>query len=246
MAKNARTLDIIYEDDSIIVLNKAAGVLSIPDRFDAEKVNLYHLLHQRIEKPYIVHRLDRETSGIICFAKDEVAHKHLSDQFYHHSVEKIYLTLVEGHPYPSEGRINKPIGKHPVISGKMIIQRKGKESITDYEVVEKFKNYSLVEANIQTGRTHQIRVHFEALGHPLAIDAVYGRQEAFFLSTLKLRKYKRSRDEEERPLMSRTSLHSSRLSLDHPSTGERMTWEAPLPKDFRALVNQMRKWASID
>ncbi|MEO0778010.1 MAG: RluA family pseudouridine synthase [Bacteroidota bacterium] len=245
MAKKATAIEVLYEDDHLIVLNKAAGLLSIPDRFDLEKTNLYHLLRSRVEKPYIVHRLDRETSGIICFAKGEVAHKKLSEQFAEHHVEKYYLTLVEGHPHPGAGRIDKPIGKHPSIAGKMIIHKKGKASITDYQTLETFKNYSLVEANIHTGRTHQIRVHFEGLGHPLVVDAVYGRQEAFFLSSLKLRRYKLRRDAEERPLMSRTTLHSWRLRLDHPHTSERMEWTAPPPKDFKALLQQLRKWAAV-
>ena len=106
MAKKATAIEVLYEDDHLIVLNKAAGLLSIPDRFDLEKTNLYHLLRSRVEKPYIVHRLDRETSGIICFAKGEVAHKKLSEQFAEHHVEKYYLTLVEGHPHPGAGRID--------------------------------------------------------------------------------------------------------------------------------------------
>ncbi len=243
MAKTRKeSLEVVYEDEELVVLHKPAGLLSIPDRFDLEKPNVYHLLGQQHENIFIVHRLDRETSGLICFAKNEVAHKHLSEQFFNHSVDKIYLALVDGHPEPASGRIDKPIGRHPVIPGKMIIQRRGKASITDYEVVDTFKNYSLAEANIKTGRTHQIRVHFESIGCPLAVDAVYGRKDAFFLSAVKLRKYKKSREEEERPLMSRTTLHAFKLRIDHPVTGERLKLEAPLPKDFRAVLQQLRKW----
>lgn len=236
-------IDIIHEDEALLVVNKPAELLTIPDRFDATKLNLVGLLAQHYpEKIWVVHRLDRETSGIICFAKTEEAHKNLSHQFFDRTVDKIYLALVDGKPNPLEGTINAPIGPHPTLPGKMTVIRGGKSAITDYKVLEVFKAYSLVEATIHTGRTHQIRVHFKHLGYPLAVDPLYGKRVGFYLSEVKNRKYQLGKEQEERPLMSRTTLHAFRLTLDHPNTGERIAFEAALPKDFQAVVSQLEKW----
>lgn len=232
---------IVHEDDDLIIVNKPPHLLTIPDRYDPTKPNLYHWLNERYGKVFVVHRLDRETSGILCFAKNEVAHKNLSQQFEGRSTQKIYYVLVEGAPQDS-GVINKPIAKSMTTTGRMVISDRGKESVTHYEVVERFKNYTLLTADIKTGRTHQIRIHFESMGYPLAVDKIYGRKEAFLLSEIKLRKYRLGKNQEERPLMSRTTLHAYQLSMNHPSTGERLHFTADLPKDFSAVVKQLRKW----
>ncbi len=236
--------DIIYEDEHLIVVNKQAGLLSIPDRA-GNKESLLGLLERQYGKVFVVHRLDRETSGILCFARNEAAHRHLSLQFEHHTSDKYYLALVDGVLHHDEGEIDKPIGEHPTISGKMAIVHSGKPSLTFYRVLERFKRFSLAEILIKTGRTHQIRVHFQSIGYPLAVDALYGRRAAFYLSEIKGKSYKSGKyTEEERPMMERTSLHSSRLRLDHPVTGERMEFKAELPKDFAAILNQLRKWGN--
>lgn len=236
--------DIIYEDEHLIVVNKQAGLLSIPDR-TGSKESLLGLLERQYGKIFIVHRLDRETSGILCFARNEAAHRHLSLQFEHHTSDKYYLALVDGVLHHDEGEIDKPIGEHPTISGKMAVVHSGKPSLTFYRVLERFKRFSLAEILIKTGRTHQIRVHFQSIGYPLAVDALYGRRAAFYLSEIKGKSYKSGKyTEEERPMMERTSLHSSRLRLDHPVTGERMEFKAKLPKDFAAILNQLRKWGN--
>ncbi len=238
-------IDIIHEDESLIIVNKPADLLTIPDRFDATKLSLIKLLSEYYtEKIWIVHRLDRETSGIICFAKTEDAHRNLSQQFFNRTVDKIYLALVDGKPNPEMGTIDARIGPHPTLPGKMIVSRIGKKAITDYKVIEIFKAFSLVEANIHTGRTHQIRVHLKHLGHPIVVDALYGKRSEFFLSEVKHRKYQLGKEQEERPLMSRTVLHAHQLTIDHPLTGERMAFSVPLPKDFQAVLNQLRKWGS--
>ncbi len=234
--------DIIYEDNSLIVVNKPAGLLSIPDRYDINKPNLYHLLLADDEETRIVHRLDRETSGAIVFAKTEHAHRTLSLQFEERITEKLYLALVDGLPTPEEGSIERPIARHPSKPGRMIVTNKGKEAHTTYKVVESFKLFSLVEVNIHTGRTHQVRVHFQAIGHPLAVDPLYGKREGFLLSEVKRKSYRLGKFEEERPLMNRTTLHASQLTILHPETGEKQTFEAPLPKDFQAVIKQLQKW----
>ena len=237
-----KKLDIVFEDEAVVIVNKPSGMLSIPDRFGLEKDNLLARLRNKFESIYTVHRLDKETSGILCFARTEEAHKDLSRQFEKRTVKKLYLTLLDGHLHQEAGILDKPIAPHPVIKGKMMIATKGKPSVTHWKVIERFQNYSLVEADIKTGRTHQIRVHFEAMGYPLAVDAVYGRKEAFYVSELKHKRYKSRKFEEERPLISRSILHASKLQLAHPYTKEVMTFEAPLPKDFKAVLQQLRKW----
>ena len=236
-------MTIFYEDEHLLVVNKPSGLLTIPDRF-GNKESLQAELEKRYGKVFVVHRLDRETSGILCFARNEAAHRHLSMQFEHHSTDKFYHTLVDGVLHHEEGEINKPIGEHPTIPGKMVVASWGKPSLTFYRALEHFAHFTLVETLIKTGRTHQIRVHLQHIGYPLAVDAVYGRREAFFLSEIKGKKYKSGKftDEEEKPLMARSSLHSSRLRLDHPVTEERLEFRSELPKDFAAVLNQLRKW----
>lgn len=241
----ATTPEIIYQDKDIVIINKPAGWLSIPDRFELDKLNLYHWLEKQMGKVWTVHRLDKETTGIIIFALNEEAHKHLSQQFEGRTVQKIYIALVDGRMAAPEGQIEKGIASHPSVAGKMITTTKGKAALTLFRVVENFKAFSLVEADIKTGRTHQVRVHFQAIGHPLAIDPLYGRRSELFLSEIKGKNFRLGKFEEERPLMSRTTLHAYKLTLEHPSTGEIRHFEAPLPKDFQAILQQLRKWAAV-
>jgi RluA family pseudouridine synthase len=234
--------EIIHADDQVVVVNKAANVLSIPDRFAPEKFNLSKRLEERYGEIFVVHRLDKETSGIIVFCRTPESHKHLSEQFFARTIKKVYLTLVEGCMHQTEGVIDKPIAPDPIHPDRMVVAPKGRPSVTNFRVKEAFRNYSLVEAEIKTGRTHQIRVHFQSIGYPLAIDALYGRQSSFLLSSLKQGKYVIGKDQEERPLMSRSSLHSFSIDFIHPSTGKPVYYEASLPKDFLAVINQLRKW----
>jgi RluA family pseudouridine synthase len=234
---------LLHEDEHLLVVGKPAGMLTIPDRAGNQD-NLVSALERRYGKVFVVHRLDRETSGILCFARNEAAHRHLSLQMERHSADKFYFALLDGVLHHEEGEIDKPIGEHPAIPGKMTISTSGKPSLTFYRVAERFERFTLVEVQIKTGRTHQIRVHFQSIGYPLAVDALYGQRPAFRLSELKGKSYKTGKHSDgERPLMERTSLHAARLRLDHPHTGERMEFRAELPKDFSALLSQIRKWS---
>lgn len=236
------TYELIHEDEHILIVTKPAGLLTIPDRF-GNKQSLVSALQAKYGKVFIVHRLDRETSGILVFARNEAAHRHLSMQMEHHTADKFYLVLLDGVLHHDEGEIDKPIGEHPSIPGKMAVMNSGKPSLTFYRAVERFEHFTLAEAQIKTGRTHQIRVHFQSIGYPLAIDALYGRREHLMLSEIKGRKYKSGKfTEEERPLMSRSSLHAARLRLQHPASGEIMEFRSELPKDFAAVLSQLRKW----
>ncbi len=235
-------IEILYEDDGLVIVNKPAGLLVIPDRFDTKLPSLNQLLETKFkQKMWVVHRLDRDTSGVICFSKNENTHRYLSNLFQEHAIEKYYLGLVNGLLIPEEGRIEKHITEHPTIKGKMITAKKGKASITDYKVVTQWGLYSLVQFRIHTGRTHQIRVHIQSIGHSIVCDELYGDGKPFLLSNIK-RKYKLSHnDEPERPLLSRLALHASILKFKKED-GTEITAEAPLPKDIAACVNQLNKW----
>ncbi|MBS1773288.1 MAG: RluA family pseudouridine synthase [Bacteroidetes bacterium] len=237
-------LEILYEDDDMIIINKPAGILVIPDRFNSDLPSLNHMLEKQIgQKIWVVHRLDRDTSGVICFAKNEASHKYLSQLFEEHEVGKFYAGIVQGRVMPEEGRIEAPIAAHPTQKGKMVVARKGKLSVTDYKVVTQWPLYSLVQFQIHTGRTHQIRVHMQSIGHPIVADELYGDGKPFLLSGIK-KKYKLSdKDENERPLLSRLALHSYRLILKKPD-GTEVVAEAPLPKDMAACVKQLDKWCN--
>jgi 23S rRNA pseudouridine1911/1915/1917 synthase len=232
-------LDIIFENTAFVVINKPAGMLSIPDRTQSEP-SLKDMLIERYGKIFTVHRLDRETSGIILFAKDEETHKYFSKKFEERDVEKYYLGLLYGTLSAASGTIDAPIMEHPVFKGQMVINRKGKPSVTEYEVVESLGKYSLVKFRIHTGRTHQIRVHAKDIGHPIACDPLYGDGKPILLSSIK-KKYKLSKQqEEERPILNRVALHSYQLKFKDAG-GNDYDLTAELPKDIRALIQQLKK-----
>lgn len=235
-------IELLYEDDDLLIVNKPAGLLVIPDRFDDNLPSLNKLLEaKRNEKIWVVHRLDRDTSGTICFAKNEAAHKHLSKLFQEHKVEKYYACLVNGHVIQDNARIEEPIIEHPGKKGRMMVAKKGKDSITEYEVAQKWPLYSFLNIRIYTGRTHQIRVHMQSIGHSVVCDELYGDGKPFLLSSIK-KKYKlSSKYEQEKPILARLGLHATKLSFQKED-GKIITAEAPLPKDIAACVKQLDKW----
>ena len=235
-------IETLYEDEDIIVVNKPTGVLVIPDRFDENQPSLNKVLEAKFKtKVWVVHRLDRETSGVVLFAKNEDTHKYLSQLFEKHEIGKFYAGIVHGRVMPEQGSIDAAIIEHPVIKGKMITAKKGKASLTDYRVVEQWPLYALVQCQIHTGRTHQIRVHMQSLGHPIICDPLYGDGKPFLVSTIK-KKYRVSdKDEEERPLLHRLALHAYRLHF-FKKDGKEVIAEATMPKDMLACINQLNKW----
>ena len=236
-------VEIIFENAQFIAVNKPAGMLTIPDRHDETLISLYKLLEHQYQKIYIVHRLDKETSGIIIFAKDETTHRYLSRLFEQRGVEKFYMGIIQGSLVNKRGVITEPITEHPVHKGLMTISKKGKPSLTEYEVIEDFGLYSLVKFQIHSGRTHQIRIHMKYSGHPIVCDEIYGNPQPVLLSSFK-KKYKLSRhDEEERPILSRMALHSYQL-IFMDATSKQHDLVAELPKDMRALLQQLQKYKS--
>ena len=231
--------DIVFENDDFVAVNKPAGMLSIPDRMQSA-VSLKEILAEKYGVIFTVHRLDRDTSGMIVFAKNETAHKFLSQAFEGRKVEKYYRGIVHGCPDEKTGVIDAPISEHLVQKGLMVIHRNGKASQTGYEVIEEYKMFSLVQFQLFTGRTHQIRVHCKNIGHPLACDELYGDGKPVLLSAIK-RKFKLSKhDEEERPMLNRLALHSYCLKFTD-AAGTEFNLVAELPKDMRALLQQLKK-----
>ncbi len=232
-------IDIIFENDDFVAVNKPSGLLSIPDRIGKE-LSLKDYLKERFGNIYTVHRLDRDTSGIILFAKTEESHKALSLLFEGRDMEKLYVGLVNGQMIHPKGTIDAAIMEHPGKTTKMITHIKGKASITDYEVLESFRLFSWVQFQIHTGRTHQIRVHMQHLGHSIVCDEIYGDPKPILLSTIK-RNFKLAKTaEEEKPILSRLALHSFKLTFT--LNENKFELEAPVPKDLKALLQQLRKW----
>lgn len=230
---------ILFENDDFVVLNKPSGLLSIPDR-EGKDTSLKRLLIERYDNIFTVHRIDRDTSGVIVFAKNEETHKYLTQAFEDRTVDKIYQGIVQGSVPDKEKTIEAPIMEHPGKKGKMIVHRKGKNSITEFSVIKDYGKFSHLQFRILTGRTHQIRVHMSDYGHPIVCDSLYGDAAPVLLSSLK-KKFKLSKDElEERPIMGRLALHAYQLNFRDQS-GIQHEFIAELPKDMKAFLSQLSK-----
>ena len=230
--------DIIYEDSDVLAVNKPPGVLTIPDRFGSKGPSLLEELLLRYENVLPVHRLDFETSGILIFAKNEASHAVLNELFSSREVTKLYWAICLS-PREKEGVIDIPIRENLGVRGTYETHPDGKPALSEYRVLEELGRYALVEIRILTGRTHQVRVHMQSIHAPLFVDSKYGLQKAFYLSEIK--RYRQKEGKNERPLLSRSSLHARYLSFKIPERNQSYEFEAPLPKDFKATLNQLRK-----
>ena len=223
-------LDILYEDGDMIVVNKARGMVVHPAAgvSSGTLVNalLYHChdlsgINGEI-RPGIVHRLDKDTSGVMVAAKNDKSHLDLAEQISTKSAQRTYLAVVHGNIKEEEGIIKGDIGRHPTDRKRMaIVQENGKPAVTHFKVLERFGDYTLVECRLETGRTHQIRVHMTSIGHPLVNDPKYGSRKTPFG-------------------IKGQALHSRQLTLKHPVTGEKLTFEAPLPEDMEKILSALR------
>lgn len=235
-------LDILFEDDHFVAIHKPAGIPVIPERFPTNQPSLHELMDQRYGKTFVVHRLDRETTGALVFARTAEAHRGLSIQFQENTIIKIYHALVSGEPLWEAETVDLPLRMNGDRRHRTIVDPgKGKPSKTSYRVIERLGPYSYVEARPETGRTHQIRVHLAAVGAPVAVDALYGIETPIYLSSFKRGYTPGAR--EERPLLGRLGLHASHVTFQHTATDSKITIDAPLPKDLRATLNQLRKYA---
>lgn len=238
------SIEIIYQDNNVIAINKPSGWLTIPDRYNAELPSIKKWFELKGIPVFIVHRIDRDTSGLLLLAKNEVSHKFFNDQFEKRLLTKTYFGLVMGNMSQDEGTFDQPIEAHPTLPGKMRVGRKGKGAVTHFKVEQRFKNYTWVRFQIETGRTHQIRVHLQNAGHALVCDPIYGSEEPLFLSSFKRKKFNLSKHEdEERPLLARLALHASSIQCKDLD-GHDLSITAKLSKDLDATLKQLAKWGS--
>lgn len=224
-------LDIVYEDDDIIVINKPKGMVvhPAPGHTSGTLVNalMYHCKDSLssingVLRPGIVHRIDMDTTGLLVACKSDQAHRVLSDKFKVHDIHRVYTAIVYNQFATDEGTINKPIARHKTDRKKMAIDSNGRHAVTHYCVIERLKqNFSLVECELETGRTHQIRVHMASINHPLLGDEVYGPKQKPFATQGQV-------------------LHAGVLGFDHPITGEYMEWHADLPDYFQGILKRLR------
>ena len=226
-------LDILYEDKDIIIVNKPKQMVvhPAPGHYSQTLVNalMYHCGFELsgingTMRPGIVHRIDMDTTGSLVACKNDMAHQSLSKQLKEHSIRRIYVAIVHGNIKEEYGTVNAPIGRHPTERKKMSIHsRNGREAITHYQVLERFGNYTYIQCELETGRTHQIRVHMASLGHPLLGDMVYGPKKCPF------------------PHLQGQTLHARTLGIIHTRTGEYLEVNAPLPAYFIELLDKLRK-----
>jgi len=236
--------EILYEDSHLVVVNKPAGILTIPDRWDKTKVSLLGIMNETLSSSLrMVHRLDKETSGLILFAKDVEAQREISRQFESREISKTYFALVDGEVKETSAKIELPLDEDPQHPGMTRVdEKRGKPSVTLYEILEKFRGFTFLRVTPLSGRTHQIRVHLSSIGHPLAVDVLYGKRSAICLSELKPNFKKKS--EGERPLISRLTLHAGGLRFKNLD-GHEITLEAPLPKDLTVTLKNLRKFKAL-
>lgn len=232
-------IPLIYEDDYILAVNKPAGLLSAPDRYDSEAPVLARLLEDEHGQLWPLHRLDKDTTGLLLFAKDADSHRVISTAFEFGQVHKQYHALVGTNPGWDETVCELPLRPDGDRMHRTIVDGSGKPCRTAFKVLMRHPALSLIEARPETGRTHQVRVHLAALGCSIVCDPLYGRSDPLFLSKIKRRW---SGDAAlERPLLSRCGLHAYSLEFEHPASGQTMSLQADYPKDFRAAVNQLGK-----
>ena len=233
-------LDIVYEDDDVAVINKPQGMVVHPspghETGTLVSAVMYHCGESLsdingVVRPGIVHRIDKDTSGLLAIAKNNNAHLSLAKQLEDHSMRRTYFAVVLGH-LPEKGTVDAPIGRHPVDRKKMAVQKEGgKRAVTHFEALEELGGFTFVKLMLETGRTHQIRVHMASIGHPVIFDPVYGRPSLF---------------EKQHPnLMDGQCLHAGELTFTHPATGEEITVRAPLPENFERTLTLLRSKAAL-
>ncbi len=228
----AMNLDILYEDEDVILINKPKGMVVHPATGHTDDTLVNGLMHHcqgnlsginGVLRPGIVHRIDKDTTGVMVVCKNDNAHNSLAEQLKVHSITRRYRALVHGNIKVTEGTVDAPIGRNEKDRLKQAINEKnGKPAVTHYRVLERFKNYTYIECELETGRTHQIRVHMSSLGHPLVGDELYGPAKCPFV-------------------LEGQTLHAMVLGFEHPSTGEYVEFTAPLPEYFEKLLEKLRR-----
>jgi 23S rRNA pseudouridine1911/1915/1917 synthase len=234
----AIALDIVFEDEHLLVVDKPAGMVVHPAAGNADGTLVNALLHHcagrlsgigGVARPGIVHRIDKDTSGLLVVAKTDVAHEGLSAQFARHSIERRYLAIVAGVPGPAEGTVDAPVARSSTNRQRMAIvaDGRGKRAVTHYRLVRSLREAALVECRLETGRTHQVRVHMTSLGHPLIGDPVYGRTRNAHRELLKKLGF------------ARQALHAAELGFNHPVTREALSFKSDVPSDMQELLSAL-------
>ena len=243
-------LPVLWSDDNLVAVDKPAGLATIPGRGETDSV--LQALGRQLGLPHggtadprlrLVHRLDKDTSGVLLFAKNVAAQRHLSHQFQNNTVSKEYLALVVGRPSADDGDIDAPLAPHPTSPKHMAVSKHGRPARTAWKLEERFRTVALIRAFPKTGKTHQIRVHLKHIGLPLAVDPLYNPPRDRAPAGLLLSAFKRGyrpADGPERPLIDRLTLHAEKLRFQNVD-GTEVEIVAPLPKDFRATLNQLRR-----
>ena len=234
-------LNIVYEDEDIIVINKQFGLVTHPGAGNwtgtlANALLYYDSSLSKLDRAGIVHRLDKNTSGLMVVAKNEKSQKYLVEQLQAHSIDREYSAIVYGHMIAG-GTIDEPIGRDSKDRVKQSVSANGKEAVTHYRAINRFKSHTHVKAILETGRTHQIRVHLSYAGYPLIGDPVYGGRVRFPKKANEVLK-------ETLLNLKRQALHSKKLTLSHPISGELMSWKAPLPEDMQSLLDVLKEFDS--
>ena len=241
-------LNIIYEDEELIVLNKQPGMIVHPARGNTHGTLVNALVFYSDElstglgefRPGIVHRLDRNTTGVMVITKNDAALWKIAKQFENRQVNKTYLAIIHGTPELTADRINIPLGVHPWIREKYAVRPEtGKEAVTFYEVLEAFRGFSLLKLTPKTGRTHQIRIHLSYIKHPIVADDMYGGKLVYQWQLAN------TEPAVQEPILSRVALHAFSLEFTHPVKNQMMKFEAPLPQDMQNLLNELRKYRKI-
>ncbi len=231
-------LDVVFEDDHLIVIDKPAGMVVHPAAGNADGTLVNALLHHcagrlsgigGVARPGIVHRIDKLTSGLLVAAKTDVAHEGLSAQFARHSIDRAYLAIVEGRPNPAQGTVDAPLARSPANRQKMAIvaDGRGKRAVTHFSTVRPLRDSALVECRLETGRTHQVRVHMASIGHALLGDPVYGRSKSPHRELLKRLGFERQ------------ALHAARLGFVHPVSKENLSFKSAVPSDMQELLSAL-------
>ena len=234
-------LNVVYEDEDILVINKQFGLVTHPGAGNwtgtlANALLYYDPALSRLDRAGIVHRLDKNTSGLMVVARNEKSQKYLVEQLQNHSVDREYSAIVYGHMIAG-GTVDEPIGRDSRDRVKQAVSQSGKEALTHYRAIDRFKSHTHVKAILETGRTHQIRVHLSYVGHSLIGDPMYGGRVRF---------PKKASEELKKALLNfkRQALHSKKLTLKHPISGEVMSWKAPLPDDMQELLSVLKEFDS--
>lgn len=241
-------LQVLYRTEELIAIDKPAGLAAIPGR--GETTSALELVAEEVGLPWkgtadprvrVVHRIDKDTSGVLLFALNIQAQRVLSEQFQNNRIHKEYLALVMGKAGGEKGTVDAPLAPHPVQKDRMHVSKRGRPALTNWQVEKRFRKHTLLRVLPKTGKTHQIRVHLQSIGTPLLIDPLYNpRSGPIYLSQLKRDYRPPPRGEEERPLMGRLTLHAEKLGFTSP-TGENVEITAPLPRDFKAIITQLGK-----